>query len=138
IAVGTLGVRARCWVVLSASLAASQQVRSQSLPVRGYPGDALAARAAREQSVRETPDPKRIRGYIRAMTAVPHAAGTPGSKRVAEWALDRFKEWGFDAKIETYEALLPAPIEQVLEIRGPKPWRAQLKEDAFPEDPDSN
>ena len=43
----------------------------------------------------------------------------------------RFKESGLEAKIEVYEALIPAPIEQVLETRGSKPWRARLKEELF-------
>lgn len=112
-------------------------VHGQAPELRGFPGDALSARAALERRARETPDPTRIRSYIRAMTAFPHVAGTPGSKRVAEWALARFREWGLDAELEQYEALIPLPLEQVLEIPGPTPWRARLREEVFPEDPDS-
>lgn len=116
---------------------ASLDVQAQEVAIRGFPRDALAARAILERAARATPDPVRIRGYVRAMTAFPHLAGTPGSRRVAEWALARFREWGLEARLEQYEALLPMPLEQVLEIRGPKPWRARLKEEVFAEDPDS-
>jgi len=110
---------------------------SPDLPIRGFPSDALPTRAPLERAVRSGPDPQRIRSYIRAMTAAPHVAGTPGSRRVAEWALARFREWGLDAQIEEYEALIPMPLEQLLEIAGPTPWRARLREEVFAEDPDS-
>ena len=72
------------------------------------------------------------------MTAFPHLAGTPGSRRVAEWALGQFTAWGLDASIEEYEALIPMPLEQRLETAdGGTPWRARLEEEVLAEDPDS-
>ncbi|MBL8959811.1 MAG: M28 family peptidase [Gemmatimonadetes bacterium] len=104
---------------------------------RGFPEGTAGARSELERFVRATPDSTRIRGYVRAMTREPHVAGTPGSKRVAEWALRQFRSWGLDARIEVYEALSPQPLEQVLEFRGARPWRARLREEVFAEDPDS-
>ena len=136
--VGANATRRRMRVnCLIGGLLVSWPLSAQQAPMRGYPADALVTRAPLEQAARTTPDPKRIRSYIRAMTSAPHLMGTPGSKRVAEWALARFKEWGLDAQIEQYEALIPLPLEQVLEIRGKSPWRAQLREEVFAEDADS-
>jgi len=118
-------------------LATSVVLPAQESRIRGFPADARAGRTPLERLARETPTPARIRSYIRAMTAIPHLAGTPGSRIVAEWALARFREWGFDAEIARYEALIPMPLEQVLEIRGPRTWRARLREEVFDEDPDS-
>jgi N-acetylated-alpha-linked acidic dipeptidase len=106
-------------------------------PIRGFPADAMPQRGALERAARDMPDPARLKTYLRAMTAFPHVAGTPGSRRVAEWALARFREWGLDASIERYEAMIPMPIAQRLEIVGPRPWRARLREEVFAEDPDS-
>lgn len=134
------GARAACVVSRLAAVllvAPPPLLAAQEAPIRGFPGDDLPARALLERAARTIPDPERIRGYVRAMTAFPHVAGTPGSRRVAEWALARFTEWGLDAQIESYEALIPMPLEQVLEIRGPTPWRARLREEVFAEDPDS-
>jgi N-acetylated-alpha-linked acidic dipeptidase len=114
----------------------ADRVRAQA-PVRGFPADALAQLHTLDGIVRDAPDTARIRQMIREMTRVPHAAGTPGSKRVAEWILGQFKSFGLDAKIETYEPLIPLPLEQTLEIVGPRPWKARLKEEVFAEDPDS-
>ncbi len=95
-------------------LVASLDVRAQDVAIRGFPSDALAARAVLERVARATPDPARIRSYVRAMTAFPHLAGPPGPRRVAEGALARFRRWGPEAGLQQYEALPPLPPEQVL------------------------
>lgn len=106
-------------------------------PVRGFPADALPQLWEVDAKVRALPDTARIRRYIREMTRAPHVAGTAASKRVAQWILGQFRSWGIDAAIETYEPMIPLPLEQRLEILGPKPWKARLKEEVMAEDPDS-
>ncbi len=72
------------------------------------------------------------------MASKPHHAGSAGSRAVAEYALGLFKEWGFDAHIETFEALLPYPTSRVLEMTEPVRYRAVLKEPAIAEDADTS
>ncbi len=38
---------------------------------------------------------------MEAMAGEPHVAGQPASKRVADYALEQFKSWGLDARIES-------------------------------------
>jgi N-acetylated-alpha-linked acidic dipeptidase len=40
-----------------------------------------------------------LRESMRRLTAHPHHVGSPYDKDNAQWILERFKEWGFDAKI---------------------------------------
>ena len=56
---------------------------------------------------------KNIGEYMRLMSARPHHLGSPYGKQNAEWILARFKEWGWDARIETYDVLFPTPKERV-------------------------
>ncbi len=88
-------------VFLASFPAVPAPLAAQGSSLRGCPPDVLGAHVPLERAARETPDPERIGRYIRAMTAFPHVSGTPGSKRVAEWALARFTEWGLDASIQT-------------------------------------
>jgi N-acetylated-alpha-linked acidic dipeptidase len=74
---------------------------------------------------------------MQRMSAEPHHAGSPGSKAVAEYALNLFQQWGLDARIETFEALLPYPTKRALELVKPVKYRATLKEPRIPEDSDS-
>jgi N-acetylated-alpha-linked acidic dipeptidase len=71
---------------------------------------------------------------MRRMTEEPHVAGSPASKRVAEYALGLFREWGLDARIEEFEALLPYPTSRTLEMTAPTKYKAKLEEPRIPGD----
>ena len=79
-----------------------------------------------------------IRENMRRLSARPHHVGSPYDKDNAEWMLARFKEWGFDAHIETFDVLFPTPKERVLEMIEPTKFRAKLQEPALAIDPTSN
>jgi N-acetylated-alpha-linked acidic dipeptidase len=49
--------------------------------------------------------------------------------------LARFKEWGFDAHIESFSVLFPTPKTRKLEMLEPTPFRAALQEPAVAGDP---
>src|SRR5574341_415692 len=76
---------------------------------------AVAAEKSWEEKFRQVPQPDRIREYARVMSEEPHHAGSPAGDRVAEYVLARFREWGLEAQIEEFEALLPTPRERRLE-----------------------
>lgn len=75
---------------------------------------------------------------MRRLSARPHHVGSPYDKDNAEWMLARFKEWGFDAHIETFDVLFPTPKERILELLEPTKFRAKLQEPALAVDPTSN
>ena len=52
------------------------------------------------------------------MAAEPNHVGSPHDKANAEWLLAQFKDWGWDAHIETFEVLYPTPISETLEMLG--------------------
>ena len=90
-----------------------------------------------ENKLRSYPSPTRAREYMKRMAAEPHHAGSPASKAVAEYALGLLQQWGFDARIEEFEALLPYPTETVVEMTAPVTLRLKLKEPVTADDPDS-
>ncbi len=75
-----------------------------------------------------------IGATIKELSAEPHQLGSPGGKRVADAILKKFKEYGWDAKIETYHVLFTTPKTRVLELLAPTRFSATLKELAVPED----
>ncbi|MCO6498631.1 MAG: M28 family peptidase [Chitinophagaceae bacterium] len=81
---------------------------------------------------------ERIDAHVKLMSAKPHHLGSPGSKAVAEYILNEFKSYGWDAQIETFYVLFPTPKSRVLELVSPVKFKASLTEPAFPEDPTSN
>lgn len=90
-----------------------------------------------EETILSTPQPDRVREYVKLLSAEPHAIGSAASKRNAEWIRDRFHEWGLDASIEEFDVLFPTPKERIVELTAPTTYRARLKEPVIPEDPDS-
>ncbi len=75
--------------------------------------------------------------YMRRLSARPHHVGSPYGKDNAEWMAARFKEWGWDARIDTYEVLFPTPKERVVEMLAPTPFKAALREPPVAVDPTS-
>jgi N-acetylated-alpha-linked acidic dipeptidase len=106
-------------------------------PIRGFPPDQWKAQHEREEQAKAIVSPERIRIYMEHMAEKPHHAGSPGSRAVANYALGELKEWGLDAHIETFDALLPYPTVRLLEMTAPTHFRAGLKEPAIPEDRDT-
>jgi N-acetylated-alpha-linked acidic dipeptidase len=87
-----------------------------------------------ENKFRVVPDPANLRQYMQRLSAHPHHVGSPYDKDNAEWMLAKFKEWGWDAKIENYDVLMPTPKERALELIAPGHFKAKLQEPAVPGD----
>src|ERR1700690_2394451 len=75
---------------------------------------------------------------MQRLTARPHNFGSPYDKDNAEWILSKFKEWGWDAHIETFEVLFPTPKERSLEMVEPTHFTAKLQEPPVAGDPTSS
>jgi N-acetylated-alpha-linked acidic dipeptidase len=100
----------------------------------GYLGPSAALERQREAAFRASIAPENIRETMRRLTARPHHVGSAYDKDNAEWILARFREWGFDAKIETFQVLFPTPKVRQLELLKPNPFRARLEEPPVPGD----
>src|SRR3989449_5101426 len=90
-----------------------------------------------EQKFRAIPSTENMKEYMKRLSARPHHVGSPYDKENADWILSRFKEWGLDAHIETFEVLFPAPQERSVELLEPTKFVAKLQEPRVPEDPTS-
>jgi N-acetylated-alpha-linked acidic dipeptidase len=91
-----------------------------------------------EAKFRAIPDPVNLREYMKRLSARPHNVGSPYDKENAEWMLAKFKEWGFDAHIETFDVLFPTPKERRVEMIAPTKFVAKLQEPPLAVDPTSN
>ncbi len=107
-------------------------------PLSGY--SAFSSRAQREWEVkfRAIPDPQNQRDYMQRLSARPHHVGSPYDKDNAEWMLAKFKEWGLDANIETFDVLFPTPKARAVELVEPTRFTAKLQEPVLAIDPTSN
>jgi N-acetylated-alpha-linked acidic dipeptidase len=72
--------------------------------------------------------PKEMDGWMKKMAAEPNHVGSPHDKANAEDTLARFKAWGWDAKIETFDVLYPTPTRVSLDLVAPRRFKATLTE----------
>jgi len=106
-------------------------------PLRGFTQSSAAAERELERRYQAIPSPDNMREYMRVISAEPHHAGSPGSRKVAEYVLGKFKSWGLDASIEEFSALMPYPVERKVEMIGPEKYSAVLEEPKVEADKDS-
>jgi len=90
-----------------------------------------------DSKFRAITDAKNIGEYMKRLSARPHHVGSAYDKDNAEWILARFKEWGWDAQIESYNVLFTTPKDRLLEMIAPTPFKATLEEPAVALDPTS-
>lgn len=83
------------------------------------------------------PSPDNMRQAMRRLSARPHHVGSAYDRDNAEWILARFREWGWDARIETFDVLFPTPKERLVEMIEPKHFTLALDEPALAIDPTS-
>ncbi len=111
---------------------------SADTPLRGFFSQSVQAERDLEARFKAMPDPAHMRAAMQRLSARPHHVGSPYDKDNAEWILDQFKSYGWDAHIENFDVLFPTPVERVVELISPTTFKASLQETALPLDPTSN
>jgi N-acetylated-alpha-linked acidic dipeptidase len=91
-----------------------------------------------DATFRAIPEARNIGESVRTLSARPHHLGSPYGKQNAEWMLAKFKEWGWDVRIENYDVLFPTPKERLVEMVAPTRARLALEEPAVSVDPTSS
>ncbi|HKW57259.1 MAG TPA: transferrin receptor-like dimerization domain-containing protein [Candidatus Acidoferrum sp.] len=127
-------------LLAGASLApVGHHVIADEQPLAGYSVESSRVERQWEEKLRAIPDPAKVRGYMERLAARPHHVGSPYDKDNAEWLLARFKEFGLDAHIETFDVLFPTPADRLVELvaGGPK-FTAKLDEPVVSVDPTSS
>jgi N-acetylated-alpha-linked acidic dipeptidase len=66
--------------------------------------------------------------WLKELAAEANHVGSPHNKKNAEFILKLFRDWGWQARIETYSVLYPTPRTLALEMVAPMKFTASLKE----------
>ncbi len=106
--------------------------------ITGFTEKSAAEQKQIEQKFDAQLSAQRIGQTIKELSSKPHHVGSVGGKEVADNILNKFKSYGWDAKIETYQVLFPTPKTRLLEMVSPTVYKALLKEPALKEDATSN
>jgi N-acetylated-alpha-linked acidic dipeptidase len=96
--------------------------------LEGFSSAAAATEAQLEQRFDADLSAAELRSWLEQMTSAPNHVGSPHDKANAEFELAKFKEWGWDASIETFSVLYPTPKEVSVELVAPTHFKALLSE----------
>ncbi len=74
--------------------------------------------AALERNFDALIHPDDLRDWMKLLAAEPNHVSSPHDKSNADQILAWFKQWGWDAHIETFWVLYPTPVSETLELVG--------------------
>ncbi len=75
-----------------------------------------------------------IEEWMRYLVEKPIYTGSPHNRETADWMVERFRSWGFEARLDEYHVLYPTPRIRELELLAPTRYTARLREPALEED----
>jgi N-acetylated-alpha-linked acidic dipeptidase len=122
-------VAASAACALAGAVAADGAAGSNDLV--GFSGPDAAAQIQLEQRFDAELSAEDLRAWMQQMSSAPNHVGSPHDKANAEFQLAKFREWGWDAAIETFSVLYPTPREVVVELVAPTYFKALLSEPAI-------
>lgn len=120
--------------LLALLLCTGGATRAQEKKLYGYTDSAASTQLQLETQFDKQLSSNNIGQTIQSLSSRPHHIGSARGKAVAEDVLQRFKSYGWDAEIVTYQVLFPTPKERLVELTGPVHYKALLKEPALKED----
>jgi N-acetylated-alpha-linked acidic dipeptidase len=104
----------------------------------GYSPAAGVAQRALEAKYRAIPSAGEARRWHRRLTAVPHPATSKANDEQAEYIAEQWRQQGIeDVVIRRYDVLSSNPREIAVEMVTPVRYVPTLREDPYPEDPDT-
>ncbi|HEX4240439.1 MAG TPA: transferrin receptor-like dimerization domain-containing protein [Steroidobacteraceae bacterium] len=131
-------VAAAAWIGLTGAAVAAEAPHSGSDGTASAPGSmqgfsvqAADAEAALEQRFDADLSASDLRSWMQQMSSAPNQVGSAHDKANAEFQLKKFREWGWNASIETFSVLYPTPREVRVELVAPTHFTARLTEPAI-------
>jgi N-acetylated-alpha-linked acidic dipeptidase len=104
----------------------------------GFAAGSVDAHARAEKVLLDTVTPDRARRWLAALTEEPHVAGTVAEKKVADYVLARFKEFGLEAEMVRYDVFINHPTHVSLKLVSPVEEELKLREESYAVDKDSS
>lgn len=103
-------------------------VNAQNQTLMGFTEEGSNQQLEVEKKFDRLLDPANLDQWMKRLSARPHHVGSPYDKEVVDFVAARFKEWGFQVKIEQYDVLFPTPKVRLLEMIAPQKYTASLIE----------
>ena len=120
-------VRRLLGIVCGASIAAAAGAAGAA-DLEGFSAAAALGETQLEQRFDADISAADLSAWMEQMASEPNHVGSAHDKANAEFELAKFREWGWDASIETFSVLYPTPKEVLVELTAPTHFKARLSE----------
>ena len=110
---------------------------AQSDSIMGFSKESAARQLSLEAEFDELLKADNLDEWMKYMSARPHHVGSPYDKKVVDFIAEKFEDWGFDVKVESFNVLFPTPKVRLLEMTAPTTFTASLEEPAVKGDASS-
>lgn len=115
-------------------LAGATPLQEVPQSILGFSERGAEAQLQLEATYDEHISPDNLREWMEYIVSKPIYTGAPHNKETADWMVEQFRSWGFEAELEEFQVLFPTPKIRSLELVSPGTYTAQLREPALPED----
>lgn len=134
VASGRLLALAAVVAAAAPAVAAAAPRQAQDGRLAGFSPDGSAAQREIEARYDAGLDADDLRSWMEYIVSAPIYVGSPHNKATADWMVEQFRSWGFEAELERYDVLFPMPRVRELELLAPERYTARLREPALAED----
>src|ERR1700686_594543 len=110
------------------SILAMAAYSASAAEMQGFSAAGAAAETQLEQRFDADLSAADLRSWMQQMSSEPNHVGSAHDKANAEFQLKKFREWGWDASIETFSVLSPTPRDVSVELVAPTHFVARLTE----------
>ncbi len=103
-------------------------------PMLGFSAEGAERQAEIEEQFDAQISADNLEEWMRYIVSKPIYTGSPHNKETAEWMVEQFESWGFEARLDEYQVLFPTPKVRELEMIAPTTYTALLREPTFEQD----
>ena len=115
-------------IVSLLSLLSMLVIKAQNSTLMGFTEEGSAEQIQLEKEFDQLLNPNNLDEWMKHLSARPHHVGSPYDKQVVDFVASKFKEWGYQVKVEQFDILFPTPKVRLLEMTEPTKYQASLTE----------
>jgi N-acetylated-alpha-linked acidic dipeptidase len=115
-------------IVIGRTACAATDPAADGDALQGFSARGAAAEVQLEQRFDADLSVADLRSWMQRLSSAPNQVGSVHDEANAEFILQQFREWGWDASIERFSVLYPTPLEESLELTAPHHFVAALRE----------
>ena len=101
-------------------------VKAQSGSIMGFSAESAADQLSLEEEFDQLLRAENLDAWMKYMSARPHHVGSPYGKKVVDFITEKFRQWGYEVRVESFDILFPTPEVRLLEMTGPSSYTASL------------